>query len=287
MVMDNSQQSVCDELYGLLPGYMIGAATADEISRVQELLPQCPEAAQHMQDYAAISEGLLDRVAPVAPPPALHDRLMAAVRAEAEAEKLLAADPVAQTPLQPAPPVQPAVQPAARPPPTVLQRPPAPARRSPWWILAAAASALLILTNVYWLSRLSTAEEAISGLLQQQQNIAQVVSQNSLLRISLTDSAVEETPMRAIVLWDGESDQAWLYSDMLPSLPQSQTYQLWLIDGNGATSAGIFQPGANASTLYNFRFSIPLDRYEALGISVEPATGSDAPTTTPIALGSV
>lgn len=68
----------------------------------------------------------------------------------------------------------------------------------------------------------------------------------------------------------------------LPPLPSDQTYQVWWLAGEAATSAGLLdvdRDGTGARVL---------DRTDvdagAVAISVEPAGGSPAPTTTPIAV---
>ncbi|MFI0407718.1 anti-sigma factor domain-containing protein [Actinomadura sp. 3N508] len=68
-------------------------------------------------------------------------------------------------------------------------------------------------------------------------------------------------------------------SSGLPGLPSARAYQLWLIDGNGARSAGLLPTGGTQAVVAGtWR---PADK---LGITVEPAGGSAQPTTEPLVL---
>lgn len=66
----------------------------------------------------------------------------------------------------------------------------------------------------------------------------------------------------------------------LPALPVGKTYQLWVLSGEKATSAGLVDRKADGSVT-----AIPAAVHTgatAVGVTVEPAGGSTAPTTTPI-----
>ena len=68
----------------------------------------------------------------------------------------------------------------------------------------------------------------------------------------------------------------------LERLPPERTYQLWLIDGDGATSGGLLEVAPDGAGERVLAGSVA--DAAAVGISVEPAGGSAAPTTTPIAV---
>ncbi len=54
------------------------------------------------------------------------------------------------------------------------------------------------------------------------------------------------------------------------------TYQLWLVDGGGARSVGLFRPGPDGRVAVAFEGTDPAGF--VLGVTVEPAGGSTAPT---------
>lgn len=255
--------SACDELRALLPAYVIGAADADEIARVRVLLEQCPEARAEMDEYAAVSAGLYAPIAPVTPPADLHDRILGKVRAQAA----------------PPPPV---TAPVAAP--RVVKRD---ARRLFAWGLATAAALLLIATNVYWLSRINGLQSEMNALLRQRDQAVALASDTNLQRLTLTSTEPNSTTPLATLLWTAQAPEVVLTGVNLPVLAAGQTYQLWLIGDGSPVSAGVFSPDESGLAALSFSADQPIQAYQAAAISVEPAGGSSAPTTTPIALGSI
>jgi anti-sigma-K factor RskA len=62
--------------------------------------------------------------------------------------------------------------------------------------------------------------------------------------------------------------------------PATQTYQLWIIDPSGATSAGLFDTDADgrAIELVTGEF----DDRVVIGVTLEPEGGSPQPTSDPV-----
>ncbi|HLH43322.1 MAG TPA: anti-sigma factor [Bryobacteraceae bacterium] len=74
-----------------------------------------------------------------------------------------------------------------------------------------------------------------------------------------------------------------LIAGNLPALPAGKTYEMWVIPkGAAPRPAGLFQAAADGSAVHVL--SGPLDSASlgAVAVSVEPQSGSPAPTTTPI-----
>lgn len=271
----------CEELRELLPAYSIGATTEEETRRVRTLLEQCPEVAADLGAYAALSEVFYEQVEPVEPPAALHDRLMAAI-GDADTHP---ADTDTTADTRPSPPAD-DTSPFARVDAARTDG----RRRIHWlaWAGLAAACVALVITNVYWISRLNDVRGQVEALRRQQQDIVTLASAREVQRVVLTGTQPgSETAALASVLWNPESQRAWLFTDELPPLPPDQTYQLWLIDDQGPVSAGTFRPDTDGQGLHAFEAQAPLPAYSLIGISVEPASGSEAPTTDPIAVGEV
>lgn len=63
--------------------------------------------------------------------------------------------------------------------------------------------------------------------------------------------------------------------------PSGKVYQLWFDDAGTMRSAGLMNPSADDQTVL---LKGAVDQASGMGITVEPAGGSDQPTTTPIAL---
>lgn len=242
----------CDELRDLLPAYDIGALDAQERQRVEQLLVQCPEVAAERTDYALLAEALLDSVEPLTPPPHLHDRLLARVRDDADSG------------------------------PNVTALPSAARSRSWRWWGWAAASLVLLLGNVFWLWQWNQAQSELSQLREEQTRLLEFASSSLWQPVPLVDGQGNAI---ATVYWNPEEEEAWLVTDELPTLAAAETYQLWLIGEDAPQSAGLFQTDSAERGSLLFQGPQTLGSYQAVAISVEPAGGSPAPTSDPIALG--
>ncbi|WP_326644741.1 anti-sigma factor [Nonomuraea fuscirosea] len=71
-------------------------------------------------------------------------------------------------------------------------------------------------------------------------------------------------------------------SSGLPELPATKAYELWLMDPRGPRPAGLLHRGADGMTAP--LVLVALKRDDRVALTVEPAGGSDRPTTRPILL---
>jgi anti-sigma factor RsiW len=72
---------------------------------------------------------------------------------------------------------------------------------------------------------------------------------------------------------------AFFHGSDLPPLPDGRAYQLWRIRGQESTSAGVLGRGGELTGLIS-----DVGPDDAVGVTVEPASGSDQPTTDPVFL---
>lgn len=84
----------------------------------------------------------------------------------------------------------------------------------------------------------------------------------------------------ATLIWSDDLGRSAILVDDLPELSADETYQLWYIDDQGATPAGTFQTTASGTTMRLLEGSRQAD--DLVGVTVEPAGGSEAPTSDPI-----
>lgn len=100
-------------------------------------------------------------------------------------------------------------------------------------------------------------------------------------------AAVVEAPDATTRRLDGEldtltvvysaSEQALVVEGAdVPVLDDTATYQLWLVDDDGATSVGVFRPDADGTVAERFSDTDPAGF--VLGVTREPAGGSGLPT---------
>ncbi|MDX2161460.1 MAG: anti-sigma factor [bacterium] len=248
-------QDDCDALRELLPAYALGLLNADDTARVETLLPRCADVAAELPEYAALHESLLLAVEPVAPP--------ASARA-AFLERLAAGE------APPAPAIVQAVAPV----------------RSPafWRVVSAAAIVILIATNVLWALQWNRTQRDVESLQARQTDLIAVMSGTGIALFPLSATA-DSTITLATAFWDTDNRRVTLYADQLEPLAPGQAYQLWLIDGESVVSPGIFQIDDAALNVAVFTVDAAPGTNTLIGISVEPDTGSSAPTTPPLAVG--
>ncbi len=263
-----STPSECDQLRELLPSYVIGGLDTDEKALVEKLLPRCPEAVQELREYAGLSQAMLYEAEPVQPPAYLHDRLMASLNAPAPETK---AAPMSPTPAP--------VMTVQRPWPNRL-----------WAAVALAASLLLVFSNIYWLlqvQELRVTQADVEALLNSERLVLATLGAGASQRVELRSTDAGTDQLYATLLWNPDVDRALLYTDQLPALPADRTYQVWLIDSTAPVSGGLFQVDAQGQGVLVFQPPAEISQFSAIAISSEPAQGSEAPTTTPLALGEI
>lgn len=230
---------------------------------------------------------LAEQTTPVAPPARVKANIMAAIR---DTPQLPA---TAETPGRPVV----ASAPAPQPTPTVGTTPRdgvadlAAARRRraarttwPTRILAGAASALLLaagaLTGVVLNQnqQQDQLEQQLKALSDHQEQMQQIFSATDMKSATQRmDDGAEVT-----VAYSASAGLAALTTRGLPSLPSDKGYELWLIGDAGATPMGMLDTAGTGpkTTLVEGE----MDQATHLGITVEPAHGSEQPTTQPIML---
>ena len=95
-------------------------------------------------------------------------------------------------------------------------------------------------------------------------------------------SADVEGDATATLVWSEQLDRSVVVFDDLGTLPDDSVYEAWYIDSAGAaTPAGTFRSDGDGHVFHLLDGSL---RGGTVGVTVEPESGSDAPTTKPIVL---
>jgi anti-sigma-K factor RskA len=85
----------------------------------------------------------------------------------------------------------------------------------------------------------------------------------------------------ATFVWSVQLGQSAVVITRLPMLKQGKTYELWYIDTrSNATPAGIFDASSSGATVELLDGEMAAG--DTLGITIEPAGGSEKPTSAPI-----
>ena len=224
-----------------IPAYAIGALDAEDVVALESHLQTCASCRTELAEYRALNESLLMAVPPKQPSAALRKRLQSRL-------------PGAQ-------------KPAAR----------------PQWnfsfgrLALGVSLVLLLFMNLYSILQTRTVQQeqvTLNRQIRTGQTVMSMLSYPATERLSINDKVVGS------VLVDKERDIVALIVWNMPELSKDQTYQIWLIDPQGdRVSAGIFS--AEADQPYTTKIVYPkqsLTDFTGVGVTIEPAGGSDQPT---------
>lgn len=224
-----------------LSAYALGALEAEDVRALEAHLQNCDSCRAELAEYRAISDGLLTALPPRAPSTALRKRL--------------------QTQL-------PSAQKKASP-------------RFAWpfgKLVLGGALALLLMMSVFSFVQMRQIQNQ-QAILEQQIKASQFAL--SMLAYPSTQAIpIAAENLSGSVLVDSERGTVALVMWHLPELNMDQTYQAWLIEPDGdRVSAGIFLPQRDeAYTTKPVYSEQDISNYVGIGVTVEPAGGSDQPT---------
>ena len=228
-----------------IPAYALGALDAEESAALESHLRTCESCRQELDTYRATTDNLLLGLTPRNPSAALRRRLQRRL-------------PTAQKAMRP---------------------------RLNWSLNRAAvaiAIVLLLALNVFSISQVRALQRQQTQLMNQMQN-----GQMALEMLSYSNTQafrINTEKVRGSLLLDKEYNNAVLILRGLPAIPANQTYQIWLISPNeDRVSAGLLRPQPDQPFLAE-PIHAPQDlvNFVGVGMTVEPAGGSDHPTGTQV-----
>jgi len=289
-----------DEIMESLPAFVVGALHPYEMLEIEEYIHAHPELIARVLELE-LTAAKLAYSAPTQPlPKETYTKVMNRVRASLPPAQQPAVAPRNVIPVQPRP-----TQPPARE-----------SGLAAWWRrggllslgLATAVAALLILGIVYFrsLGEIGRLRVQVQGLenqvvtIQQQNSDLQNTNtrlqgeldmrQNQLASIAGAQQAValagtKDAPSASGTLYV-QGDTGTLVLNNLAALGDDQVYQLWLIPTTGAPiPAGLVGRGNDPVETITIPLPASMDNIAAVGVSVEPPTGSTAPTRPIVLLG--
>ena len=231
--------SVEEHVTDLLAGYALDILDEDEARQIDAHLQTCSVCQAELRSYQMVVTELPLAAVETAPPPLLKDKIMQRAR-----ETTAASQPKTDAGWW------------ERLKESLAWRNPT------WGVVSLALIILLGVSNIFLWQRLSSVEND---------------HPSQLATVPLVGSeAVPSATGMLVISADGE--HGTLVVDGLPPLDASKQYQLWLIQDGQRTSGGVFSVDSEGYGSHWITSPKPLVSYQSVGITVEPAGGSQAPT---------
>ncbi len=229
----------------LKDAYALGALPDDERATVEAYLALHPERQAEIDDMVAFA-GLLALAPPEQEPPAdLRRRLMQVVESEA-------------------------VQPRAAESPT-----------SSWfgWLgglrnVALGAAAVLLVGLLSWNVLLQGDVQELRGQVEEARSANEA---QQTREIALGGTWAEQGARAEVTAL--KDDRAILVVEDMPSMPDDRTGQVWVIRDEKPEPSGLLEPSGNMAAT---AITTNLRGADAIAVTVEPAGGSDEPTSDPV-----
>ena len=258
------------DLHTLTGAYVLDALDpGSELTRFDRHLDRCQSCASEVRGFREVATAMAF-AATTEPPAEMRDRVLAAVARTRQ--------------------LPPEVRTHARPRRT--------RSAAPWipWLSGAIATAAIAVAVFFGFAQAHTSSELNQARAQNQAlAAAQARVEAALSQAKEHDQALAEIlgaphvtllSQRttkggvAVVVLDAATRKLVVATSGLPALPAGQVYQLWLIGPVKIVSAGLLpaaQDGVTSPVI-----ATGLVKGDKLGLTVEPAGGSQQPTTTPI-----
>jgi anti-sigma-K factor RskA len=291
------------EIHEMLTGYALGALEPDEMLSTERYLNHHPELQDRVRDLETTAASLA-HAAPRAPLPArTKERLLRRIRGGAPAPATRRIPFLAGKKVKPQRPALRGMRPIPR------SQAPSPASRGNWatfflrgLVTAGALAAIALLAVISWQLRnqvhqlsaqLATVQGQLTPLQAENSQLQQI---NIELQQQLQNQTVQweviANPQQLIALagtpdapsasgaFFRRNNEGVLLLHGLSPLPEDQTYQLWILPPEGPSIPADLLPIGGAQTA-RLAINIPPEHSDLVGvsISVEPAGGSQTPTT--------
>jgi hypothetical protein len=260
----------CDEFIDAAAAVALDAHELDELGRVEQHAANCPDCARHLQAFREVAAALGAALPQLEPPSALRGRLLDALR-ETDRRPREVVGGGQGTPVS-------RVDVAGRQ--TPIRR----LRLSPAW-LAAAASFLFSLLAIVWVASLQGQIVALQKDAQlareravRYDRVVEVLASEKLA-IRRLQPVAQNVPSRGMVYMDPSSGTGMVMCQNLPPIEQGHAYQVWFVRGNERVSGGLLWPDGYGNGYTLIQVPTDLQSFESVGLTDEPGTGSQWPTT--------
>ncbi|MCX7520755.1 anti-sigma factor [Microbacterium sp. STN6] len=251
-----------DERAKLAAGHALGSLTPEEEAEYGRYLAESAEHRLEATEFEQVAKTLAFSQPQVTPPPELKQRLMAQIQTMPQRPRAGETASSAGSPISASSPA------AERARVRWFRRPVA------MTVAAAAAAVVLFVGGLALGNGIHPATPPVSA---QSDVLAQISAAPDAQRASVTVTGGGE----ATLVWSPSLAKSAVVVDGVAQAPAGKTYQLWYIHDSDARSAGLLSLGGSRSWQV---LSGTMRAGDAVGITIEPAGGSKAPTTKPVAV---
>lgn len=250
-----------DEAIDLAGLYVLDALLPDERAVVDDHLSSCSLDHSEFAELGSVVPGVASLAAPVGAPAALKRRVLETYRSE------------------PAPRAETTRVGVARPAERSRR-----SARAGWlgWAAAAAAVLVLAVVSVWGVGVRADADRANQRAAELNQAIAAMTQQGSQVAV-LHGSGVAQGVTGFVAI--PPTGSAWMVMTNVPEAPGGMTYQAWFIADGKPTSAGLMTTQPDRSVIAAGLHPVP--RTSVIAVTIEPAGGSQQPTSAPIVVGTL
>jgi anti-sigma-K factor RskA len=250
--------------------YMLDALDGTERAEFERHLRSCAECTAEVRSLKSVAVALRYAAPTVDPPPSLRNRVLAVTGRQSGAPSTVVSMPSRATPRS-----------------SVF---------SSGWLSAAA----LLLVSIGLAGYSVSLRRQIGGLQAELNDLTVRLDRSEqLVAVATRSVAVAEARMAVLTapdviqvdlqgqdvapqasgraFWSRSRGLVFTASD-LPRLPAGRAYQLWVVTGQAAISAGLLQPDNNGQVAQAFNTPADLPRPVAIAVTQEPEGGLPAPT---------
>ncbi|MEE1842830.1 anti-sigma factor [Streptomyces sp. NPDC093108] len=238
--------------HALTGAYAMHALHGDERAAFERHLAECHACAQEVAEFTATA-GRLALASTVRTRPVMRERVLQRITTVRQA-------PPGVTPLE------------------RVRRGVRPGQGPTWWTLAAcvAAAAAFGTTTAWQYERAQDAQDRATRAERHAEDVAGV-----LAAPDARSRTAKVAGGAGTLVVSADRDRAVFVVSKMAAPPRGKVYQLWFADGGKMRPAGLMDPDRGSQAVL---MQGGVDGASGIGITVEPAGGSEQPTSAPVAL---
>ncbi len=234
----------------LKDAYVLGALPEEEHGEFERYLAAHPERQAEVDELGAFANLLAFSPQQQEPPPELRRKVMEVVEAEAAPRRV---------------------------------------RRRPMFAgireylngrnLALGAAAMLVIGLLSWNVLLQDQVQDLTGQVEEAQSERPERQVQESRTIPLEGAWAQQGASAEVTSID--ENRVILVAENMPSVPEDRTCQIWVIHDDVPTPSGLFDPDGNMTAT---AVTTSIEKADAIAVTVEPAGGSEKPTSDPVLL---